>query len=211
MIRSPDKSKDLSKPLLNKTPLARTTSNLSESSHESNKEIDMCRLVSKAERSRITKIKFNAYKKAHRKEDSHSRHSEMVSAKLLEEELDDDKYSTHAHRGDPNPRIVAFPENESFLSNYEDSRIIGIVLFILFILLLAAEVVATTYLVPQSFYGGELILEETLLTVLASELAYYLLIRYLNRFGEKPLFNYKSATFSFKKLMQKTRYHSSQG
>jgi hypothetical protein len=105
---------------------------------------------------------------------------------------------------------MAFPENESFLSNYEDSRIIGIVLFILFILLLAAEVVTTTYLVPQSSHGGSLILEETLLTVLASELAYYLLIRYLSNLGEKPLFNYKSASFSFKKLMQKTRYHSSQ-
>jgi len=45
----------------------------------------MMRLVSKAERSRITKVKFNAYKIGHGKEDTHARHSELISAKFLDE------------------------------------------------------------------------------------------------------------------------------
>lgn len=110
------------------------------------------RLVSKAERSRVTKVQFNAYKIPRHKEENLIRHSEMVSGKLLEEQWGDDNYSTNGNRGEQQYKIPKFTDNESFLSNYNsNSQIIGIVLFILFFLLIAVEVVTTTYLVPESY------------------------------------------------------------
>jgi hypothetical protein len=71
----------------------------------------MMRLVSKAERSRITKVKFNAYKITRNKEENLIRHSEVVSTKFVEEQWDDENYSTNANRGEQQNKILKFTDN----------------------------------------------------------------------------------------------------
>lgn len=62
---------------------------------------------------------------------------------------DGEQYSTYGNKG---PAVLREGNalDESFLSGNESSCLIGALLYVLFMLFLCAEVVATAYLVPKA-------------------------------------------------------------
>lgn len=101
--------------------------------------------------------------------------------------------------------------DESFLSGNESSCLIGVLLYVLFMLFLCVEVVATAYVIPKAYSGNSFFLETALLTILLSELAYYLLLRYISQHSSKRIFAHRSARTSFDKLMKLSKTGFYQG
>lgn len=58
--------------------------------------------------------------------------------------------------------------DESFLSGNESSCLIGVLLYVLFMLFLSVEVVATAYVIPKVYSNNAFFLETALLTILLS-------------------------------------------
>ena len=98
------------------------------------------------------------------------------------------------------------------MSGNESSCLIGVLLYVLFMLFLSVEVVATAYLIPKAYSSNAFFFETALLTILLSELSYYLLLRYISQHSSKRIFAHRSAKTSFDKLMKlsKTAFYQSE-
>jgi hypothetical protein len=58
--------------------------------------------------------------------------------------------------------------DESFLSTNESNGIIGVLLYLLFVVFIAMEVIAIAYVIPKSNSANAFYLETALLTILLS-------------------------------------------